>query len=369
MQIAPFGLERFFARHEFAVRHLLCASDCESMSVDELLAMEPGARDALGKLRLGYTESPGSPSLRAAIARLYATMDPDSVLVTSGAEEAIFLFMHAVLAPGDEVIVHAPGYQSLSEVARSAGCRVVPWQAREEDGWQLDPSDLPRLAGPAARAIVLNVPHNPTGYLMAEASFRAVAAFAEQRGLLFFSDEVYRGLEQGPGESLPAAADLSPSAVSLGVLSKTFGLPGLRIGWLATRNAVLLAKVAGLKDYTTICASGPSELLAEVALGHAADLARRNRRIIDANLGLLDAFFERHANAFAWRRPAAGPVAFPRYLRGDAGDFCRRLLEQRGVLLAPGGLFGDAGNHFRVGFGRASMGDALQELEGFISRA
>lgn len=369
MQIAPFGLERFFARHEFVARHLLCASDCESMSIDELLATEPGSREALGKLRLGYTDSRGSPSLRAAVARLYAAIGPDDVLVTSGAEEAIFLFMHATLAPGDEIIVHTPGYQSLSEVARSAGCRVVQWQAREEDGWRLDPADLPRLASPAAKAIVLNVPHNPTGYLMSAAGFRAAAAFAEERGLLLFSDEVYRGLEENRGDALPAAADLTPGAVSLGVLSKTYGLPGLRIGWLATRNAALLEKVAGLKDYTTICASGPSELLAEVALRHAASLAERSRRIIDANLGLLDAFFSRHPDAFVWRRPAAGPVAFPRYLRGDVGDFCRELLEQRGVLLAPGRLFGDTGNRFRLGFGRAGMRAALDELERFLPRA
>jgi aspartate/methionine/tyrosine aminotransferase len=131
----------------------------------------------------------------------------------------------------------------------------------------------------------------------------------------------------------------------------------------------VLEKVAGLKDYTTICASGPSELLAEVALRHAAELAQRSRRIIDVNLSLLNAFFSRHSEEFAWARPSAGPVAFPRYLKGDVGDFCKKLLEERGVLLAPGVMFGDTGNRFRVGFGRAGMHTALNELERFVSRA
>jgi len=368
MRLPPFALERFFARHEFAARHLLCVSDCESMSVGELLDMEPGASEELHRLRLGYTESPGSPSLRAGIARLYTAVTPDDVLVTSGAEEAIFLFMHAALSPGDTIIVHQPCYQSLAEVARSAGCRVVPWLAREENGWAPDPGELPRLAGPGARAVVLNVPHNPTGYLMPADLFRQVVRFSEERGLVLFSDEVYRGLESPPRESLPAAVDLGASAVSLGVMSKTFGLPGLRIGWVATRNREVLRRMAEIKDYTTICASGPSELLAEVALRHARALARRSRRIIDDNLVLLDALFARRADAFSWSRPAAGPVGFPRFLGGSVEELCRGALEEEGVLLAPGRLFGDQGNHFRVGFGRSSLPAALAGLERFLQR-
>ena len=368
MQLPPFALERFFARHEFAARHLACVSDCESMTVGELLDLEPGASEQLQRLRLGYTESPGSPSLRAGIARLYAAVAPDQVLVTSGAEEAIFLFMHACLSAGEEIIVHQPCYQSLAEVARSTGCRVVPWLAREEDGWALDPGELPRLAGPATRAIVLNVPHNPTGFLMAPDAFRQVVGFAEERGLILFSDEVYRGLESRPREPLPAAADVGAAAVSLGVMSKTYGLPGLRIGWVATRNREVLRRMAEIKDYTTICASGPSELLAEVALRHAGALAQRSRRIIDDNLVLLDALFARRADALSWSRPAAGPVGFPRFLRGTVEELCRGALEEEGVLLAPGGLFGDRGNHFRIGFGRSSLPAALAGLERYLGR-
>ena len=366
MEIPPFGLERFFARHEFSARHLLCASDCESLSIDELLAMEPGAASAFGRMRLGYTESAGAPGLRRAISRLYRSVEPEEVLVTAGAEEAIFLVMHAVLCAGQQIIVHQPCYQSLAEVARSAGARVVPWQAREERGWELDPDELPRLAGRGTRALVLNVPHNPTGWLMGREAFLKTAGFADREGLLLFSDEVYRGLEPSPDLLLPAAVDVSATAVSLGVLSKTYGLPGLRIGWIATHNAPLLQRVAELKDYTTICSSGPSEFLAEVALRHAAEIADRNRRLIDANLALLDAFLSRRSDTLSWRRPRAGPVGFCRVLRGDGELLCQRARETEGVLLAPGRLFGHGGSHFRIGFGRMGFAAALAALERFL---
>ena len=367
MQLPPFALERFFARHEFEAKYLLCASDCESMRVDDLLALEPGAAEELGALRLGYTESPGSPSLRAGIARMYSSIGPEDVLVFSGAEEAIFAFMHAALSPGDHIVVHQPCYRSLVDVARSVGCEVTPWKAREEEGWELDPDELVTLIRPATRAIVLNVPHNPTGYLMSADAFLRTLRVAEERGILLFSDEVYRGLEGNPADRLPHACDVSESAVSLGVMSKTYGLPGLRIGWVATRREALRVRMAEIKDYTTICASAPSELLAEVALRHADDIARRSREIIDANLGLLDGFFSRRARAVSWHRPKAGPIAFPRLLAGGVEPFCRDLVESHGVLLAPGRLFGDTGSHFRLGFGRKSMPAALTKLEEFLA--
>jgi len=370
MKLPPFALERFFAQHEFSARHLLCASDCESMTVAELLSLEPGAQERLAALRLGYTESPGSPTLREAISRLYSSVRPDEVLVTSGAEEAIYVFMHAALSPGDAVVVHQPCYQSLAEVARSAGCRVVPWTAREEDGWALDPAELHALvdAAEGVRTIVLNCPHNPTGWLMDRAGFEEVVRLADERGAVLFSDEVYRGLERSPADRLPAAADLSSSAVSLGVLSKTYGLPGLRIGWVATRNAEVRRRMAELKDYTTICSSAPSELLAEVALRHAEELSARSRRTIDANLTLLDGTFSRRSAVLSWKRPVAGPVAFPRLLGGDLSELCRRALQEEGVLIAPGGLFGAAGAYFRIGFGRSSMPAALQGFERVLDR-
>ena len=367
MQLPPFKLERYFARYEFAVKHLLCASDCEAMTIAELLALEDGASEAFQDHWLGYTESAGDPGLRREIARLYTTVEPDQILVHTGAEEAIFLFMQAALCPGDHVIVHWPCYQSLFEVARSLGCTVTFWRAREENGWALDLEELKEAIRPATRAVILNTPHNPTGYLMPAADQAVLVEIAREAGLLLFSDEVYRESEYDPADRLPAACDLDERAVSLGVLSKTYGLPGLRIGWVATRNAAVYRRMAALKDYTTICNSAPSEFLAAVALRRRQSLAARSRDTIAANLILLDDFFARHADRFAWVRPKAGPIAFPRLKQDDAADFCHRLVTEAGVLLLPGAMYDHPKNHFRIGFGRRHLPEALAALERFVA--
>jgi aspartate/methionine/tyrosine aminotransferase len=370
--LRPFQLERYFARYEFHVEHLLCASDCQSWTVQDLLALEPDAAGRLQQLSLGYTESTGSHALRLAISQIYDTITPEQILVHSGAEEAIFLFMHAVLTAGDHVIVHTPCYQSLAEVPLSIGCQVTRWQGREEAGWALSLDELASLLRADTRLIVLNTPHNPTGYLMTASDFRALNQMAQERGIVLLCDEVYRASEHRPADRLPAACDINPTAVSIGVMSKSYGLPGLRIGWAATQNRTLLGTLAALKDYTTICNSAPSEFLAELALRHRHTLAERNRQIILHNLEILDAFFARHADRFTWQRPQAGPVAFPRLIDNGFGNveaFCHDLVTRAGVLLLPGSAFDDPHNHFRIGFGRQNLPAAVARLEAYLESA
>ncbi len=367
MRIQPFKLERYFAQYEFSARYLLCSSDCESLSVGDLLALEPGAEESMHSHWLGYTESPGSPSLRREISRIYTSISPDEVLVFSGAEEAIFLFVLAELKTGDHLIVHWPCYQSLFEVAKGLGVEVSLWVAREENNWQLDMDELKRLVRPETRAVIVNTPHNPTGYLMPRSDFEELNRFAMERGWVLFCDEVYRELEYDPADRLPAACDANPGAVSLGVMSKTYGLAGLRIGWIATHRVELLNRIASLKDYTTICNSAPSEFLSEIALRHREQLAGRNLQIIRHNLGLLDDFFARHANRFVWVRPKAGPIAFPKLLAGDIEVFCDELVNESGVLLLPGTMYDHPGNHFRIGFARKNMPEALAHLEKYLA--
>jgi aspartate/methionine/tyrosine aminotransferase len=366
MRLDPFKLERFFARHEFHVDYLMCGSDCESWTVEEVLALEPAAEEALKRQRLGYTESAGAPSLRDAISRVYAGIAGDEILVHSGAEEAIFLFMHAVLQPGDHLVVHWPCYQSLFEVARSTGCDVTRWEARAENGWRLDLDELEHLLRPSTRVIVVNTPHNPTGYLMPAADYRDLVALAERRGIIVFSDEVYRELEHDPADRLPAACEIDANAVSLGVMSKAYGLAGLRIGWVATRNAAVRERMASLKDYTTICSSAPSEFLAELAIRHRQRLVERNLGIIRRNLALLDRFFAAHAGRVAWVRPHAGPIAFPRIEGEEVEAFCDRVRARASVLLLPGTMYDHPGNHFRLGFARRNMPEGLARLEEVI---
>jgi aspartate/methionine/tyrosine aminotransferase len=369
MELPHFKLERYFARYEFEVEYLLCCSDCESVAIEDLLALEPDAVDRFHSHWLGYTESPGSPTLRQEVCRLYRTIQPGEVLVHSGAEEAIFLFMHASLEAGDHVIVHWPCYQSLVAVARSIGCVVTPWVARDEHGWALDLEELRRHIRPATRAIVVNLPHNPTGYLMPPDRFASLVEISQSHGIVLFSDEVYRESEYAVEHRLPAACDLDEGAVSLGVMSKTYGLAGLRIGWVATHNAAVYEKMAALKDYTTICNSAPSEFLAEVALRHREKLIERNVGIVTRNLALLDGFFGRHSDGLTWHRPKAGPIGFPRLLNGSIDVFCDRLVKEKGVLLLPGTVFDDDENHFRIGFGRRNMPEALNRLEEYYQEA
>jgi aspartate/methionine/tyrosine aminotransferase len=372
MRIPPFKLERYFAEHEFNVDYVLCSSDCESLTIADVLALEPDAPAQFQQHWLGYTESQGSPTLRREIAGLYETITPSQVLVHAGAEEAIFLFMHAALAPGDHMIVQWPCYQSLMDVARSIGCTVTLWKAREAAGWAPDIDMLQHHIRPNTKAIVINSPHNPTGYHFTAAEFQAINRIAQMHSLLLFSDEVYREAEYQVEDRLPAACDLGEYAISLGVMSKTYGLPGLRIGWIATHNATIHARMAALKDYTTICNSAPSEFLAEVALRHRETLVQRNVAIITRNLSVLDGFFQRYTDRFTWQRPKAGPIAFPRLLdnASDMGEgikaFCDDLVRQASVLLLPGTVYGDGNNHFRIGFGRQHLPEAVNRLEAFL---
>lgn len=366
MRIAPFKLERYFARHEFSVPYLLCSSDCESMELRDLLAFEPGAREEFDSLWLGYTESLGDLQLRQAIAGLYEHISADRVLVHAGAEEAIFNFMNVALNPGDHVVVHAPYYQSLGEVAHGVGAEVTRWQGDPERGWELDLEDLKSALTDRTKVVVVNFPHNPTGFLPTSKFVQELSVLSDRHGFAIFSDEVYRGLELDRSDRLPAFADMNDRAVSLGVMSKTYGLAGLRIGWIATRNDRLFRELATFKDYTTICNSAPSEFLATLALRNAGAIVERNLRIIRDNLDRLDHFFGSHGELFDWYRPRAGSIAFPTLLRGTVDEFCADLVEKAGVLLLPGTLYGDGFNSFRIGFGRKNLPEALEKLEEYL---
>lgn len=366
MNPAPFRLERYFAEHEFSAPYLLCCSDCESISLRDLLQKEPDALEHFLSLRLGYTESLGSPELRQAIAGLYTQATSEHILVHAGAEEAIFNFMHVFLQPGDHIIVQAPYYQSLAEVALSIGAKLTEWQGDPDRGWALDLGSLRDSLTPRTKLVVVNFPHNPTGFLPDRLFIENLSRMSEEHGFLLFSDEVYRGLEYDPADRLPSMADVNERAVSLGVMSKSYGLAGLRIGWTFTRDKALYQKLAAFKDYTTICNSGPSEFLATLALRHGDGLVARNMNIIRENLKHLETFFAAHQDLFSWHAPKAGPIAFPGYLGQSVERFCHDLVQQAGVLLLPGTLYKENLNYFRIGFGRRNMAECLEQLEGFL---
>ncbi|MEO7085736.1 MAG: aminotransferase class I/II-fold pyridoxal phosphate-dependent enzyme [Gemmatimonadaceae bacterium] len=366
MRIEDFALERYFARWEFAVRHVLAASDIEPMPLGELLSLADG--DSLHRwetLSLGYTESLGLPALRESIAELYPGLDASHIITFAGAEEGVFLAMHALLSLGDHAVVVWPAYQSLHEVARSIGAEVtlVPLNPRD---WSLDVGAVAAAMRPNTKVVVINFPHSPTGAQLSPEQFSRLVDLVELHGATLFSDEVYRLVEHN-APRLPTAAESTGRGVSLGVMSKAYGLAGLRIGWIATRDAALYSRLASLKDYTTICNSAPSEILSLIALRAGTTLVERALEIVRANLAIADEFFARNEGRLAWVRPRAGTVGFPQLIEGDVDELAVRLIERDGVLILPASQFGFRGNYFRLGLGRKDMQIGLDALERMLT--
>jgi aspartate/methionine/tyrosine aminotransferase len=365
-RLSEFRLETYFSRWEFAVRHNLAASDAQTLTVGELLALGTAEdRAAFAELPLGYVETWGSDRLRAAIAVTYQICTADDVLAFAGAEEAIFWLVQLLAGPGDHVVLTLPGYQSTETVALAGGAEVTGVLLDPADHWRLDLDAVRAALRPSTRLVAVNFPNNPTGALPDRQAWRELVELCDERGIRLLSDEVHSGLELDPALTLPAAADLSPTAVSVNVMSKSYGLPGLRIGWVACRDHAVLAALERHKHYTTICNAGPSEFLASVALRAGERIRARNRGIVAANLRTFGAFFAEHAELFEWVPPAGGCVAFPRYLGPEGpGELCRTLAERVGVLMLPAEVFASAvatvpADRVRVGVGRRDPEPAL----------
>jgi aspartate/methionine/tyrosine aminotransferase len=372
--LPDFQLEVFFSRWEFAARHVLTASDAESMSLGELLALGTDEdRGAFERISLGYVPTWGGDELRRAIAGTYRSLRPEDVLAFAGAQEALFWMMQEA-GPGDHVVLTVPGYQSVESLALATGADVTGLALAPEDGWALDLDRLKRALRPTTRLVAVNFPHNPSGAVADPSTFQGLVELCDARGIRLLCDEVHRGLELDPARRLTQAADLSPTAVSLNVTSKSYGLPGLRVGWLASRDRALLARLERRKHYTSISNSGPGEFLAALALRHGEAIQARNREIVRGNLPIFDAFFARWTELFDWERPQGGCICFPRYKGADGVEaFCRDLVERAGVLLAPGSLFRSRladtpADHFRLGVGRSNPGPALEAMQRFLER-
>ena len=375
--LRTFRLEEYLGEWEFKVRYHLTASDAQSMTIEQLLSLgteaeEAADREGLMQLPLSYIETWGTPELRRAVAGTYEQVDADHVLPFAGAEEALFWAMQELAGPGDHAIVTVPCYQAMETVTLATGADVSALVPRREDGWELDLDDLHGLLRPNTKLVAVNYPHNPTGYVPDEAKFRELVALCDERGIRLFCDEVYRGIEVDRARTLPQAADLSETAVSLNVASKAYGLPGLRVGWLACRDRALLERLEKRKHYTSICNAGPAEYLAAIALRHRAAIWERNRGIIAANRPVFDEFFARWSDLFDWMPPVGGCVCFPRYKGGDVEKFSRELLDAEGVLVLPAGMYVSEiteavpMDHFRVGIGRLGLGEGVEAFERFL---
>jgi aspartate/methionine/tyrosine aminotransferase len=372
--LPDFRLETHFSRWEFKARHHMTASDAETMTMSDLLALAgPEDREVWERVSLGYTETWGAPALRETIATTYDTLSGADILTFAGAEEGLYCAMLASLSPGDHAIVTVPNYQSMETMPVTITGNVTGVALRPENRWQLDLDEVRAALRPETKLIAVNFPNNPTGTIADQDIFRGLAELCAERGIHLFSDEVYRGLEIDGAKRLPQAADLFDKGISLNVMSKAYGLPGLRIGWIACRDHALLSRMEKMKHYLSICNARPSEVLAGIAIKARETIFARNRALCAENMAKLDAFFADFSHLYDWVAPDGGCVAFPRYLGIDGvEEHCRRLVEEKGVLLLPSSLYVSdllpvPADRFRVGVGRRNIDAGLEAWREFLS--
>jgi aspartate/methionine/tyrosine aminotransferase len=327
-------LEIYFSRWRSAARHQLTSSDSETLSLAELL----GTADAEDlrrweTLELGYTDPRGTLWLRETIAGGYESVTAESVLCFAGAQEGIYAAMHALLGADDHAVVVTPNYQS-TETIPLALCAVTGVALDPARGWTLDIDAVAAATRPNTRLISVNFPNNPTGKI----------------------------LERDRG-------------ISLGSVSKSYGLPGLRVGWIACRDLGLLRRMERVKHYLSNCVAAPSELLAQIAMKAGDRIVARNRLIAERNLALLNTFFAEHDDLFDWHVPDGGVVGYPRYDGAEGVEnFCGRLVQEQGVLLLPASIFqSDVSpapqDRFRIGFGRGDLAAALAAMKSGLPQA
>src|SRR6266581_5429182 len=310
-QLSPFSLERWFAEFEFVpgMRNL-AASGPFAVKTGELLELGGAETTAryLG-LDLDYIENPGSESLRQAVANQYTTLDAGDLRITSGASEALFLLMWTMAAPGMNIVIEEPCYGSVPGIAQSLGIEVHTLSLRQEDGWRPDLEQLDRLIDGKTRLVYLVHPHNPTGSVLSREEMQGIAEMTERVGAILVNDEVFR-LITLDDEPLPSVVDVVENAVSIGDMTKPWGLGGLRVGWIASRRHDLLDLISSARDYSTMCSSAPGSFLAELALRHSAQSIAPRLAAARANREQLAETITNSQGALSWRRPAAGYTAF-----------------------------------------------------------
>lgn len=345
------------------------------MGVGELLALAEVDPHELLALPLGYTESAGNPVLRALVAARHERVSAEQVLVLGTPIEGIYLTGRVLLEPGDEVVVLSPAYDALYNLfAHIVGVEHVrqwwmrPTAVGTPSSWQLDWEALPDLLTPQTKLIVVNFPHNPTGFLPTPEELAQLVAICAQQGIWLFCDEMYFGLVHNGTQAIPSAADMGyERVVVLSGLSKTHGLPGLRTGWLIVRDEATRADFLNWKFYTSICPPAPSEFLAQAALKAETQLRQRNLALIHANLAHVAPFFARWPSLFTWRPPQAGSTALVGFDVPSVAAFAHQMVQAAGVLIQPATTLGYDDSHFRLGLGRRALPEALAQFEAYLS--
>jgi aspartate/methionine/tyrosine aminotransferase len=367
MKLSPFLLDEWLNKHQFSdppVRYDLAASTGPAWTLKELTALfDDAEREQLSEIGLLYTPNEGTRELRSALAAMQG-VDLEQIQITTGAAEALLVLFFLAAEPRANVILPLPGFPPFIELPRSFGIETRLYHVRRENGFQIDPDEIKRLADANTKLILVNSPHNPTGSVVNPEELRLLHDFALERGIQFVVDEVYHPIYRG---MTPASAAELPNATVLGDFSKAFCLSGLRIGWIVERDRQRIEQYCRARSYFTVSSTPVAEALGSSAIRHRERIFQRANQVVNANLDLLDRFFEQNQDVLGWIRPAGGMTGFPWLLDGaNSRGFCVSLAE-RGVLLAPGDCFG-VQDHFRVGFGTTAEGfqNALDTLGQFI---
>ncbi len=370
MKINPFHLERYFAQYEFSSRYLLSSSDCDGFSLKEILAMTNSKElEQWDNLQLGYTESSGLPELREEIAKLYKNVSSNEIFVLSPGE-ANFMAMNVLLQPGDHVICMAPAYQSLYEVAKSIGCELSFWNpSSDAKGWYYDPEELNKLISNKTKLIILNFPHNPTGYIPSLTDYNKIVSIARTKGVFIFSDEMYHQLEHDFKDTLPPLCEVYERSISLWGMAKTFALAGLRLGWIVCKDPVVMDEMKRFKDYLTICSSSTSEILTLIALRNKNKLIQHNLDKIIKNIYLFTTFCDNHRQHLHFSPTKAGSTAFVKLILKESSlAFSEKLVRETGIMTLPAEMFEFGSSHLRIGFGRSNMNTPLEILDDYLTK-
>jgi aspartate/methionine/tyrosine aminotransferase len=348
MKFPRFDMERMQSQWEHKVKYDLSESGVEALTLDEI------TRDPkeLLKTRLGYAEGVGREATRALIAGIHAGHEADDVMITTGTSEANFLAITSLVNAGDEVVIVMPNYMQLHGVATALGARVREVWLREERAWTIDLDALAAAVNARTRVICVCQPNNPTGQVLSQAEVQSVVRIADQHGAWILSDEIYRGAERSAEES-PSFSGRGERIVVTGGLSKVYGLPGLRVGWLVGPRERVAAALQ-IKDYTTIAPATLSEGLAEVALERRKQLLERARFLINERWPFLEDWAAGHSRVLHWTPPAAGAICFFSYQYPiDSMPLVDRLIREFSTMVVPGIQF-RAERHLRIGFGMPS---------------
>jgi len=370
MNIQEFKVERYFAKYEFSAKYMLSSSDCDGFGMKYVLNQASEKEKQLwNNLKLGYTETRGSDYLREAIVKHYSTITKDELIVSSPGE-CNFILMNVLLNKGDEFICMSPIYQSLYQVGEEIGAKLLSWNpCKENDEWIYSISDLRKLVTSKTKLIIVNFPHNPTGFSPEISEYMELVELAREKGIYIYSDEMYRFLNLVDKYKLPSISDIYENGLSLWGMSKTFGLAGLRIGWLSSQNKDILSKVERFKDYLSICSSSTSEILSTIALNNMDKFLIPNLKKIKRNIELFSKFQKHNEDLFDFIIPRSGSTAFVRLkLKESAFEFADKLVKSTGIMLLPSETFKYGNSHLRIGFGRKNMPEILSIFQDYINK-